>query len=83
MRLTSTLSPTSLRDIAVPTLAISAEDDRFGTAAAAQHIAAEIPSARVLILANGGHIWIGHEEEVFAEIERFLGAIEPRQAASE
>ncbi|MCC6306644.1 MAG: alpha/beta fold hydrolase [Rhodobacteraceae bacterium] len=63
-----------LAGIAVPTLAISAEDDRFGTAAAARHIAATVPGARLLVFADGGHLWVGHDAEVAAAIAEFLGA---------
>jgi pimeloyl-ACP methyl ester carboxylesterase len=58
--------------IAAPTLAISAEDDRFGTAAAARHIAARVAGARALILPAGGHVWVGHDAEVWAAIDAFL-----------
>jgi pimeloyl-ACP methyl ester carboxylesterase len=75
-RLTGSPSPMNLRAIKVPTLAISVEDDGFGTVAAARHIAAEVKGARLLVIPAGGHIWIGHDDEVFAAIERFLSTIE-------
>jgi pimeloyl-ACP methyl ester carboxylesterase len=73
-------SPMKLEDIRVPTLAISLEDDRFGTLAAAKHIAASVPGARLVVFSAGGHIWIGHDEEVFAEIGQLLSEVaRPRQ----
>jgi 2-hydroxy-6-oxonona-2,4-dienedioate hydrolase len=62
--------------IQVPTLVISVEDDRFGTAATARDIAAAVPHARLVIYPSGGHIWIGHDEAIAAEMNGFLGALE-------
>jgi 2-hydroxy-6-oxonona-2,4-dienedioate hydrolase len=58
--------------ITAPTLAISVEDDRFGTADAARHIAASVPGAQELILPEGGHVWVGHDQEIMARIGDFL-----------
>jgi pimeloyl-ACP methyl ester carboxylesterase len=62
-----------LEDIRTPTLAISLEDDRYGTFAAAQHIAAAAPGARLVSYPTGGHVWVGHDADMFAEIHAFLG----------
>jgi 2-hydroxy-6-oxonona-2,4-dienedioate hydrolase len=56
----------------VPTLIISAEDDRFGTAQTARDIAAQLPTARLVIYKSGGHIWLGHDKNVAEEISKFL-----------
>jgi 2-hydroxy-6-oxonona-2,4-dienedioate hydrolase len=64
--------PVALQEIRAPTLAVSLDDDRFGTLAAAQHIAATVPGARLLRYASGGHIWAGHDAELMAEISDFL-----------
>jgi pimeloyl-ACP methyl ester carboxylesterase len=61
-----------LDQITAPTLAISVEDDRFGTAAAARHIAATVPGAEALILPEGGHVWVGHDQEIMDRIGDFL-----------
>jgi 2-hydroxy-6-oxonona-2,4-dienedioate hydrolase len=61
-----------LERIRAPTLAVSFEDDRFQTLAAARHIAASVPGARLLTFPEGGHVWVGHEREVFAAIGQFL-----------
>lgn len=58
--------------ISAPTLAISAEDDRFGTAEAARHIARTVPGAELMMLPEGGHIWAGHDAKVMARIAAFL-----------
>ncbi len=56
----------------MPVLLISAEDDRFGTADTARKIAGVVPQAELAILPDGGHIWLGHDEEVALRIHRFL-----------
>ena len=56
----------------MPVLLISAEDDRFGTAATARKIAAIVPHAQLTILPDGGHIWLGHDDEVAQRIHAFV-----------
>ena len=56
----------------MPVLLISAEDDRFGTAATARKIAAVVPQAELTILPDGGHIWLGHDDQVAQRMHRFL-----------
>ncbi len=58
----------------MPLLVISAEDDRFGTAATARKIAAMVPHAELTILPDGGHIWLGHEEAVAKRMQAFISA---------
>jgi pimeloyl-ACP methyl ester carboxylesterase len=74
-RLASRPAPMALERIRAPTLAVSVQDDRFGTFAAAQHIAATVPGARLLSYATGGHIWAGHDADLFAEVDAFLRSI--------
>lgn len=61
-----------LARIVAPTLAISVEDDRFGTADAARHLAREVKGAKLVLYPRGGHVWIGHDAELFAEVAAFL-----------
>jgi pimeloyl-ACP methyl ester carboxylesterase len=61
--------------ISAPTLVISAEDDRFGTAATARDIAAAVPRARLVVYPSGGHIWLGHHDEVADEVARFVSEL--------
>lgn len=56
----------------MPMLIISAEDDRFGTAATARKIAEIVPQAELTILPDGGHILLGHDEAVAERIQAFL-----------
>ena len=58
--------------LCMPVLLISAEDDRFGTAATARKIAKALPTAQLTVLPDGGHIWLGHDNEVADRIHRFL-----------
>lgn len=70
-RLSVNPAPMPLDTIRVPTLAISLDDDRFDTIAAARYIAAEVPGAKLVTWPTGGHIWIGHDADVAAEIDTF------------
>ncbi|WP_052161224.1 alpha/beta hydrolase [Hoeflea sp. BAL378] len=63
-----------LARIKAPTLILSAEDDRFGTAGTARVIAARIPDAKLVVYPSGGHLWLGHDDEVSAEIASFVGS---------
>lgn len=74
-RLAGNPAPMALETIRVPTLAMSLEDDRFDTIAAARYIAAEVPGAKLVTWPTGGHIWIGHDADVAAEIDGFLKAV--------
>ena len=67
-----TPSPTAYRDIAVPTLILSCEDDLFGTAATARRLAGRIPNADLTVYPTGGHIWLGHDEDIADRIAAFI-----------
>jgi 2-hydroxy-6-oxonona-2,4-dienedioate hydrolase len=71
-RLAGNPAPMQLDAITAPTFAISVEDDGFLTADAARHIAAATPDARLLVFPDGGHIWIGRDEELLAAVDAFL-----------
>jgi pimeloyl-ACP methyl ester carboxylesterase len=58
--------------VTAPTLIVSAEDDLYGTFDVARYTAAQIPGARFIGYARGGHVLVGHHEELMAEIEAFL-----------
>lgn len=62
----------ALGRISAPTLAVACADDLFLTHAAARHIAATVSGAELLDFPTGGHVWIGHDAEVFAGIDGFL-----------
>lgn len=58
--------------ITAPTLAAACRDDGFDTFAGASYIAATVPGARLLEFPSGGHIWVGHNDEMFDGIDAFL-----------
>jgi pimeloyl-ACP methyl ester carboxylesterase len=61
-----------LERIAVPTLVLGVTDCLYGTYASARYCAEHIPRARFVSYASGGHLWVGHQREVMAEISSFL-----------
>lgn len=62
----------TMGQITVPTLAISLQDDRFGTFPAAQYIARTVPGARLISYPSGGHVFVGHATEIYVAIDEFL-----------
>ena len=63
----STLSRYPFQRMQGPTLVISLAEERFGTYAGARYTAERIPSARFVGYAGGGHVWVGHHQEMTAE----------------
>jgi 2-hydroxy-6-oxonona-2,4-dienedioate hydrolase len=68
----------ALELIRAPTLVISARDDGYGTYASAHYTASQIAGSRFVGFEEGGHTWVGHDDEVQAEIVKLLI---PQQAA--
>ena len=66
------LTAAPLESIRLPTLVISARDDRYGTYASARYTADRIAGAIFLGFDQGGHTWVGHDDEVQAEIVKLL-----------
>ena len=66
------LAPSPLESIRAPTLVISARDDRYGTYASAQYVASRIAAAKFIGFDEGGHTWVGHDNEVRAAIVDLL-----------
>ena len=56
-------SEVPLQALRVPTLLISARDDRYGTFATAQYTASHIPGSRFIGFDQGGHTWVGHNDK--------------------
>jgi 2-hydroxy-6-oxonona-2,4-dienedioate hydrolase len=65
-------SALDLAAVAAPTLIMSAEDDLFGTAATARILARRIPSAELLVFEDGGHIFLGRQDEMSDAVAAFL-----------
>ena len=68
------LRPYALESISVPALVVSARDDGFGTYAAARYTASRIAGAKFLGFEAGGHLLVGHDEQVRAEIVALVSA---------
>jgi 2-hydroxy-6-oxonona-2,4-dienedioate hydrolase len=63
----------ALEQIDTPTLVVSLKDDLYGTFESARYTALHIPGARFIGYPSGGHAWIGHHQEILAELVAFLG----------
>jgi pimeloyl-ACP methyl ester carboxylesterase len=61
-----------LEKIAAPTLAISVQDDLYGTYDGARYTADHVPGARFIGYPSGGHLLVGHNDEAVGEIATFL-----------
>ena len=61
-----------LESIQAPTLIISTRDDGYGTYASAQYTASRIAGAKFIGFEAGGHTWVGHDDEIQAEIVKLL-----------
>lgn len=66
------LAPSPLESVHVPTLIVSSRDDGYGTYASAQYTASRIAGAKFVGFDRGGHVWVGHDDEVMAEIPKLL-----------
>jgi pimeloyl-ACP methyl ester carboxylesterase len=64
-----------LESITAPTLTISVADDLFGTYDAARYTAEQVPGARFVGFAEGGHVFVGHDAAVTSTISDFLSLV--------
>ena len=62
------LGPAELSAVRAPTLVVSVRDDSFGTYASAEYTASQIKGARFVRFEHGGHVWVGHDDDVQKEI---------------
>jgi 2-hydroxy-6-oxonona-2,4-dienedioate hydrolase len=65
-----------LERLKTPTLVVSIENDLFRIHEASRYAAQRIPGARLVSFPTGGHLWVGRQKEVVAEIGAFLSARE-------
>jgi pimeloyl-ACP methyl ester carboxylesterase len=63
-----------LEKITAPTMIISARDDLFNTLPAAEFAAGKIPGAKLVVYDTGGHLLVGHEQEVRTAVRTFLAS---------
>jgi 2-hydroxy-6-oxonona-2,4-dienedioate hydrolase len=66
------LAPAALETLQMPTLIVSAHDDRYGTYASAAYTASRIAGAKFIGFDHGGHTWVGHDDELMSEIAGLL-----------
>ena len=66
------LAPAPLESLQVPTLIVSARDDRYGTYASAEYTPSRIAGAKFIGFDHGGHTLVGHDDEVMAEVVKLL-----------
>ena len=59
-------------EVRAPTLVVSAVDDPMALHVNARVLAEQIPGARLMAVPDGGHLLLGHVDEVQAELGRFL-----------
>jgi pimeloyl-ACP methyl ester carboxylesterase len=69
------LHPLPLEQIVAPTLVISARDDLFNTAPAAEFAARSIPGAKLVLYETGGHLLVGRQDEVRTVVRDFLASV--------
>ena len=66
------LGPSPLNFVHAPTLIIAARDDGYGTYASAQYTASQIAGAKFIGFDQGGHTWVGHDDNVMAAIWKLI-----------
>ncbi|HEU4940219.1 MAG TPA: adenylate/guanylate cyclase domain-containing protein [Candidatus Eisenbacteria bacterium] len=65
-----------LSAISVPTLVLHRTDDMIEPVGAGRFLGSEIPDAQYVELAGADHFpWVGDQQSVIAEVERFVGEI--------
>lgn len=58
--------------IACPTQVVSARGDLYETDKAAIDVAGRIPDARLVMYPDGGHLWIGHDADLWRTVGEFV-----------
>ena len=66
------LGPAALEAVRAPTLIVSVLDDGFGTYASAAYTASQIAGAKFVGYSQGGHVWVGHQDELMSEIATLM-----------
>jgi pimeloyl-ACP methyl ester carboxylesterase len=79
----SNLQPFDLGRIEAPALLISVEDDRYGTFPGTQYTAAQIRRASFIGFRTGGHLWLGHRNEVSRAVRNFLQLVVQDESSAE
>jgi len=61
-----------LERISAPTLVVSLADDLYETFESARYTAAHIRGAQLHVYPSGGHVWVGHHDEILMSVLAFL-----------
>ena len=61
-----------LENIRAPTLIVSSEDDLYMTLQNARVAAKRIPNSRLIVYRTGGHLLLGHDDEMWPMVADFL-----------
>lgn len=69
--------PWPLERIGCPTLVAGARGDLYETDKAAIEAARRIPGAQLVMYPDGGHLWIGHDAELWRTVAAFVKAADP------
>jgi 2-hydroxy-6-oxonona-2,4-dienedioate hydrolase len=69
--------PYPLYRITAPLLAVSLEDDLYGTYASAKYTAASVRNGAMIGYPSGGHVWVGRDAQLWHDVAAFLGALPP------
>ena len=76
MAITTPVAPDlPIEDLRMPVLMISAADDPYKTDEVIEYSLDRMPTAKAVILESGGHILLGQEQQVRAEVATFLDAV--------
>lgn len=63
--------------IACPALVVGARGDLYETDKAALEVAGRIPGATLVMYPDGGHLWIGHDAELWRAVGAFVEDLPP------
>ena len=64
----------ALERVTTPTLIVTTQNDLYGTYAGARYTAQHVAGARFIAYPNGGHLWAGHQDELWKPLIEFLSA---------
>lgn len=67
-----TLEPLPLELIAAPTLVMTTRDDLYRSLPGAEHVAAHVPDAELVVFDDGGHLLVGRHDEARRIAAAFL-----------
>lgn len=70
------LSPLPVDRVQAPTLIITARDDLFDTLPAAEFMARQMPHAELVVLDEGGHLFVGRYRQVTDLVREFLSRLD-------